>query len=1082
MLNRPHSALPGRTREAVGAPASDPWRQFASSALLAQTDIYPGKPLTLQALIFAGAVSAAATRWVSDGLAQGGRHLQDRLPGIWQELTRAGIQPGQLARASGPALLQMLDQLVQNRFSLSQSSPLQRNLWLRQALERAVQEQPATQRASMQLTPDQARHLIARQLIQSGVVHQALRDALAQRYLQQLDNANQGVSTQLLVQFQRNLGNSPQLNHDTLIHATVDVLKTQGRLPGGTDIRKFIEQLSWVDKVVANQNPADPFESYRMMANKLGWLLSDSPAAQSQLARMVRLAQSGNDVDKPVQSSPESPPPQRPGGGGQDAPMASMPSTFKTPALPPDLRQVNDQSPEQRDARWREDIRRAKEEADAVVRRHRETVRLRSMTAQELSNEIQGIQNPQVRELVRQSLTKDPWTLSDTGAMSWSTAWRHLVQALRGALPGISAEEDPARQASGASGQTANGADAQQSIAAQQQATSLNRAAELDAVASTIRGIGHFEALAKYLQEVSPNPDFQQWIDDRHSPFLRAVEEAFLRLDRRHGLSGLPTVASEVQSSASKRLWSAAEYERFARLVLALGEDYFRKLPAGLVDHLATHVLYRFSLETYDQGILQRQQQIQGEGGDAQLQIAPDLAPAIRMLRRAQTAPLAQTTEPTTTPGEGDVRILDGLGQPLKGEALIQSPLSRPVLSPLLTIDAGKIPSDLYTQTSMNPLSTHVVIGDIHGNSDLLLKLLSTMARQVSSGQIPKDTVLLFLGDYINKGADPAGVVQIVRALSDTTQGKTSPLPSWLKVTDFERTLKVLREVRMQVLRGNHEDLNSYAAHMAATEDPLAYGRAVSEMLGKGLNHTVVSYLARHPEVFTQADRSWLVQAINNPAVPEKSADGQLHWRWRSGGELSAQQAGDFYRNFQRIWVQALHSSGDLAFFKTLTTAYNSGDVNAFHGGPPLKAEGMLAVVAYLQSNLALPQEVEKQVIWRRYTAEESPFTSQAQEAWQAKLHTGQLFAPNTFTGHTMGGYHDQHRYQFPDGSIYEINSVGVDLGFGLNNLGMVEIKPNGEALLFIAHREGAGIDVDAARLQEALSRHTTELLNRFPE
>src|SRR5690606_16724538 len=68
------------------------------------------------------------------------------------------------------------------------------------------------------------------------------------------------------------------------------------------------------------------------------------------------------------------------------------------------------------------------------------------------------------------------------------------------------------------------------------------------------------------------------------------------------------------------------------------------------------------------------------------------------------------------------------------------------------------------------------VIGDVHGERTLLDALLASLPF------IAPDDSLVFLGDYIDRGPDSRGVVEILRRLPEKTAGK------------------------VVLLRGNHED------------------------------------------------------------------------------------------------------------------------------------------------------------------------------------------------------------------------------------------------------------------------------------
>lgn len=103
------------------------------------------------------------------------------------------------------------------------------------------------------------------------------------------------------------------------------------------------------------------------------------------------------------------------------------------------------------------------------------------------------------------------------------------------------------------------------------------------------------------------------------------------------------------------------------------------------------------------------------------------------------------------------------------------------------------------------------VVGDVHGRSDLLEGLLSKLEVAVAQQEDDRAPVLVFLGDYIDRGDNSREVLEWLLALQD------DPGP-WAKIV---------------FLRGNHE-----AAVMDFVEDPTA--RAA--WLGFGGKQTLGSY------------------------------------------------------------------------------------------------------------------------------------------------------------------------------------------------------------------------------------------------
>ena len=89
-------------------------------------------------------------------------------------------------------------------------------------------------------------------------------------------------------------------------------------------------------------------------------------------------------------------------------------------------------------------------------------------------------------------------------------------------------------------------------------------------------------------------------------------------------------------------------------------------------------------------------------------------------------------------------------------------------------------------------------VGDIHGRLDLLDALLARIEADIAERE-PRRSFIVFLGDYIDRGADSAGVVERLRTyrprhakpiflagnheevLLQILKGGTDILPSWLK-------------------------------------------------------------------------------------------------------------------------------------------------------------------------------------------------------------------------------------------------------------------------------------------------------------
>jgi serine/threonine protein phosphatase 1 len=83
-------------------------------------------------------------------------------------------------------------------------------------------------------------------------------------------------------------------------------------------------------------------------------------------------------------------------------------------------------------------------------------------------------------------------------------------------------------------------------------------------------------------------------------------------------------------------------------------------------------------------------------------------------------------------------------------------------------------------------------VGDIHGRLDLLDELLEMIAAD-DSARTSADTVIIFLGDLVDRGPDSAGVVERLRQLAET-------------------------DTRLRFLTGNHEEVFYHTMRSAGEE------------------------------------------------------------------------------------------------------------------------------------------------------------------------------------------------------------------------------------------------------------------------
>jgi serine/threonine protein phosphatase 1 len=131
-------------------------------------------------------------------------------------------------------------------------------------------------------------------------------------------------------------------------------------------------------------------------------------------------------------------------------------------------------------------------------------------------------------------------------------------------------------------------------------------------------------------------------------------------------------------------------------------------------------------------------------------------------------------------------------------------------------------------------------IGDVHGRLDLLEDLLKQIAADIAVIKPAKKPVLVFLGDYVDRGAFSRGVI------------------------DCLLTLQALPDIELRVLKGNHEQ-----AMLSYISDP-EFGPA---WLQNGGAATLVSYGVAAPQTRIPVDVWQQAREAFAQALPPEHLD-----------------------------------------------------------------------------------------------------------------------------------------------------------------------------------------------------------------
>ena len=204
----------------------------------------------------------------------------------------------------------------------------------------------------------------------------------------------------------------------------------------------------------------------------------------------------------------------------------------------------------------------------------------------------------------------------------------------------------------------------------------------------------------------------------------------------------------------------------------------------------------------------------------------------------------------------GTIQPADGVG--VRQEFLLSSPLQRMAgavtglaratggwlgaLGKLLSLPFGGTKNTSVTKEVHIPGPPALVppgrrvyaVGDVHGRADLLIRLIDTIRDDVAGGGFEGRPILIFLGDYIDRGFQSKDVIDILLG------EKLSPFETYF-------------------LKGNHE-----AAMLQFLRDP-SIGPRWSEFGGA---ETLVSYGVRPPRMRTSMDEWALASQQLNDVLP----------------------------------------------------------------------------------------------------------------------------------------------------------------------------------------------------------------------
>jgi serine/threonine protein phosphatase 1 len=159
-------------------------------------------------------------------------------------------------------------------------------------------------------------------------------------------------------------------------------------------------------------------------------------------------------------------------------------------------------------------------------------------------------------------------------------------------------------------------------------------------------------------------------------------------------------------------------------------------------------------------------------------------------------------------------------------------------------------------------------VGDIHGRLDLLDELLSMITAHESAWPA-YEVFLIFLGDYIDRGPDSAGVIE--RLLSGLPEGMT---PVFLIGNHEDMMLRALREpglIPQWTAYGGNETLRSYGIDPDSSRQGISGVAALFQELQEKIPLSHRAFLGSL-QVTAEVGDYFFVHAGVRPGVP---LDGQ---------------------------------------------------------------------------------------------------------------------------------------------------------------------------------------------------------------
>lgn len=169
-------------------------------------------------------------------------------------------------------------------------------------------------------------------------------------------------------------------------------------------------------------------------------------------------------------------------------------------------------------------------------------------------------------------------------------------------------------------------------------------------------------------------------------------------------------------------------------------------------------------------------------------------------------------------------------------------------------------------------------VGDIHGRADLLGLMLDELEKRASSDQrAGGQPIVIFLGDYVDRGPDSSKVLELLLA------GRPAGFERRFLRGNHEQVMQAFMDNPVQnrawVLHGGAETMQAYGVRSPspmATRDE--EWRAAAEALRYAVPQTHIDFLSGLERYIALGDYAFVHAGVDAARALEKQTDADLYW------------------------------------------------------------------------------------------------------------------------------------------------------------------------------------------------------------